>query len=79
MPLALRDRINTGFLAGLMNACCYVGSAVSAYGLGKIADGKSWDFVIRILLISAAAATALAGIVMLLKMVRGRSASQGET
>ena len=78
MPLALRDRINTGFLAGLMNACCYVGSAVSAYGLGKIADGKSWDFVIRVLLISTAAATALAGIVMLLKMVRGRSASQGE-
>ena len=78
MPLALRDRINTGFLAGLMNACCYIGSAVSAYGLGKIADGRSWDFVIRILLVSTAAATALAGIVMLLKLVRGRSASREE-
>lgn len=70
MPLALRDKINSGFLAGLMNACCYVGSTASAYGLGKIADGAGWDFVIRVLLIASVASTVLAGSVMLLKVVR---------
>ena len=70
MPLAMRDRINSGFLAGLMNATCYVGSTASAYGLGKIADGKGWLFAIRILLIASAAAMLLAGVVMLLKMLQ---------
>lgn len=39
MPLELRDRVNSGFLAGLMNCATYIGSTASAYGLGRIADG----------------------------------------
>ena len=65
MPLHLRDRINTGFLAGLMNSACYIGSTASAYGLGKLADGKGWNFVICVLLTSTVAATVLAGVVTL--------------
>jgi len=67
MPLTLRDRVNSGFLAGLMNSACYVGSTASAYGLGKLADGAGWNFVICILLISTVAATVLAGAVMIIK------------
>ena len=70
MPLTLRDRVNTGFLAGFMNACCYAGSAVSAYGLGKIADGKSWTFVICVLLVTTVVATVLAGASVLLRKSR---------
>ena len=77
MPLALRDRINSGFLAGLMNAACYVGSTASAYGLGKIADGAGWDFVIRVLLITSAASAVLAGAVMLLKTIHGNKTVDG--
>ena len=77
MPLELRDRVNSGFLSGLMNACCYVGSTVSAYGLGKLADGAGWDFVIRILLITCVATTLLAGAVMLLKMIRNQKTADG--
>ena len=65
MPLHLRDRINTGFLAGLMNSACYIGSTASAYGLGKLADGKGWNFVICVLLASTVAATVIAGVVTL--------------
>ena len=77
MPLALRDRVNSGFLSGLMNACCYVGSAASAYGLGKMADGESWDFVIRVLMVACAAATILAGAVMLLMVIRSKKTVDG--
>lgn len=77
MPLELRDRVNTGFLAGFMNACCYAGSAVSAYGLGKIADGKSWTFVICVLLITAAVATVLAGVSILLRKTRSQKLTDG--
>ena len=77
MPLALRDRVNTGFLAGFMNACCYAGSAVSAYGLGKIADGKSWIFVICVLLVISVVATVLAGMSILLKNTRENKSLHG--
>ena len=78
MPLALRDRINSGFLAGLMNAACYIGSTASAYGLGKIADGAGWDFVIRILLIATVAATILSGAAMFMKTIRKKHDDGGE-
>ena len=63
LPLAMRKKINSGSLAGLMNASCYIGSTASAYGLGKIADGAGWNTVIAVLLITAISATVLAGVV----------------
>lgn len=64
MPLALREKINSGSLAGLMNAACYVGSTASAYGLGKIADGNGWNTVMIVLLIVAGSAVVLTGAVL---------------
>ena len=74
MPFALREKINSGFLAGLLNACCYVGSTASAYGLGKIADGTGWDPVILILLFTAAGAAILAGVIFLIGKLRKKNA-----
>lgn len=62
MPLELRDRVNSGFLAGLMNSATYIGSTASAYGLGRIADGAGWNAVILVML-GASVLSALAGIV----------------
>ena len=76
MPLTLRDRVNSGFLAGLMNSACYIESTASAYGLGKLADGRGWNFVICILLISTVVATVLAGVGMLLKALRVKKCVQ---
>ena len=75
MPLAMRDKMNTGFLAGLMNATCYIGSTVSAYGLGKIADGASWNFVIQILFVASFAAVLLSVGVILVNAI-GRIAKK---
>lgn len=61
MPLELRDRVNSGFLAGLMNSATYIGSTASAYGLGRIADGAGWNAVILVML-GASVLSALAGI-----------------
>ena len=38
LPLNLRDRANSGFVAGILNGCCYVGSTFSSVGLGAISD-----------------------------------------
>lgn len=61
MPLELRDRVNSGFLAGLMNSATYIGSTASAYGLGRIADGAGWNAVILAML-GASVLSSLAGI-----------------
>ena len=41
-PLYLKDNINTGLLAGLLNGACYMGSALSTYVLGVFADDNGW-------------------------------------
>ncbi len=73
MPFALRDKINPGFLAGLMNSAGYVGSTASAYGLGVIADRTDWNTVMYILLIASVAATALAWGTVLVGNLRKRT------
>jgi len=44
-PLFMKGRANSGFFAGVLNGFCYVGSTVSSYGLGAIADRFGWIFV----------------------------------
>ena len=73
MPLAMRDKMNSGFLAGLMNAACYIGSTISAYGLGRIADGASWNFVIQILFGASFAAVLLSVGIILVNIIVGKA------
>lgn len=65
MPLHLKDRVNSGRMAGLLNGFCYVGSTVTSYGLGAIADRFGWAAVFYVLL-GAATLAALIGILYLL-------------
>ena len=78
MPFSLREKINSGFLAGLMNASTYIGSTVSAYGLGKLADGNGWGLVMIVLLIAAISATLLSGGVWVVGRISQRTARKAE-
>lgn len=49
-PLKMRDKIEPGKIAGILNGFCYMGSTISAYGLGSIADKSGWDAVFNLLL-----------------------------
>lgn len=44
-PVYMRDKVNSGMIAGIINGFCYLGSTVSAYGLGSIAEHFSWSGV----------------------------------
>lgn len=51
-PLLLRRRINSGFTAGFLNGMCYIGSVISSYGIGALADKMgNWKDVFMILFI----------------------------
>lgn len=63
VPLYMRDKINSGLLAGILNGFCYVGSTISSYGLAKIVDEtSSWSNVFY-LLIAGSVICVLLGIV----------------
>ena len=44
-PLFMRDKVNAGLFAGVINGFCYLGSTLSSYGLGTIADNFGWTAV----------------------------------
>lgn len=54
VPLYSRDKIDSGFSAGLLNTFCYVGSTLATSMLGKIADTKGWNDVFICILIFTA-------------------------
>lgn len=44
-PIFMRDKVNSGLYAGILNGFCYLGSTISSYGLGVIADNWGWSAV----------------------------------
>ncbi len=44
-PIFMRGKINSGLFAGVLNGFCYLGSTISSYGLGFIADNSGWTTV----------------------------------
>ena len=46
----MKGKVNSGFIAGILNGFCYVGSTVSSYGLGLVADHFGWTAVFWLLL-----------------------------
>jgi len=53
IPLYSRDNVDSGFMAGLLNTFCYVGSTLSTSLLGRIADKSGWIDVLVCILIFA--------------------------
>lgn len=53
-PLQMKGKINSGMIAGVLNGFCYVGSTISSYGLGLIADAWGWTVMFYVLLTVAA-------------------------
>ncbi len=64
VPLNMRDRINSGRLAGVLNGFCYLGSTLSLYILGAVADEFNWQTVFYTLL-AVMLAVILAGCIYL--------------
>ena len=48
-PMFMRNFVNSGMIAGVLNGFCYLGSTMSSYGLGSIADNFGWTAVFWVL------------------------------
>lgn len=49
-PMFMREKLNSGLFAGVLNGFCYLGSTISSYGLGVIADNFGWNMIFWVLL-----------------------------
>jgi len=49
-PIFMRGKVDSGFYAGILNGFCYLGSTISAYGLGYIAENFGWTAVFLFLI-----------------------------
>ena len=79
MPLTLRSKVNAGLLTGVLNGFCYLGSTISTYGLGKIADHFDWKIVILVLLWVSVGVTVLAGATTLIHFFKDKKNPEQET
>lgn len=78
IPLDLRDKAPTGFLAGLLDGFCYAGSAVSSFGIGAIADGVGWTAVFWLFVGISLFAAAIAACALLVKRVLRNRAEKAQ-
>lgn len=62
IPLYWKDKVNSGLFAGILNGFCYVGSALSSFALGFVADQCGWDTMF-VLLLCMCVSCALIGII----------------
>lgn len=68
--LDYRKLLNAGFAAGLLNTFCYIGSTITSYTLGSVAEKMSWNavFIIMLSVCVAAATVCFAGLIIERKM-----------
>ena len=67
VPLYSRDKIDSGFSAGLLNTFCYIGSTLATSLLGKIADTSGWNDVFICIFILTVVSTLVCGASVLMK------------
>ena len=63
----MKGKLNSGFIAGILNGCCYLGSTISSYGLGVIADSFGWLAVFWVLLAVCAVVCLCAAVYLFVK------------
>ena len=73
-PLYMRDKINSGLLAGILNGCCYVGSTISSYCLGLVADNVGWTGVFVLLLVVCCVPIVITAIMTIVKAIKSKKA-----
>lgn len=76
-PLYWKDKINSGMLAGILNGFCYVGSTISSYGLGLVADSYGWNVVFWLLCVLCVVCVVI-GIVQLLSCYKLKNSVKRE-
>ena len=69
-PLFMKGKVNSGKIAGIINGFCYLGSMISSYGLGIIADNFGWIMAFWLLLFVSVGVFISAGVYFFIKKLK---------
>ena len=72
-PLFMKDKLNSGMMAGVLNGCCYIGSTAASYGLGLVADKFGWSAVFYLLLAACVLVCVIAAIYSFVEIILKRN------
>ena len=73
LPLSVRDKANSGFVGGMLNGCCYVGSTLSSVGLGALSDHYGeWLPVFYFLLGASVFVVVASGLILAVKNIKNK-------
>ena len=75
VPLTFNGKFDAGFLAGFLNGCCYIGTAMATYVLGYIADASGWTGALTVLICLAV----FSAILCLIYLIFTRKSKQVQT
>ena len=70
-PMFMRTAVNSGKFAGILNGFCYLGSTVSSYGLGAVADNYGWSAVFGCMFGACVLIALVCGVYMIFERCRG--------
>lgn len=76
-PLQMKGKINSGLIAGVVTGCGYVGSTISSYGLGAVADKWGWSTVFWLLFTVSAVVVAISVVYKLVQAL-GKKRNQAD-
>lgn len=62
--------LDSGLLASLLNGCCYLGSVISTYGMGVLADNYGWNISFKIIFIILVSVAGISLLISLLKLLK---------
>ena len=65
----MKKVVPSGMLAGILNGFCYMGSMLSNYGLGTVADYFGWSAVFWLLFICLVGAVVLGCVFVLIQKI----------
>ena len=65
VPLTFSGKFDAGFLAGVLNGACYIGTALATYVLGAMADVGGWTGSFILLAVIAAVSVLIATVFLL--------------
>ncbi len=71
VPLYMKEKTSSGMLAGVLNGFCYLGSTVSSYGLGAVADRWGWPSVFTVLISVSIFVIIIGSVYLLCNKIRG--------
>lgn len=73
-PMFMREKVNSGLFAGVLNGFCYLGSTMSSYGLGLIAEKFDWMMVFWFLIAFSVLVCIVSAIYMVIKRALNKRA-----